>query len=262
MWRGSAVAVLLTLFAAPAAGQCTTNAAEIIDALYVRILERPADAQSQLIIQQLASGHVPVKSAVAAIAKSEEHLTRLWVPIVNAAFLQVRNAAPERDRVLDAARTLARGTRTFDDLTIALAVEEAAGLNPATTVIALYRRLLGREPTPEDVERQSETVARDGIEPFARGIVVSPEFRERFGRNTVPVQGMRAYESAVRTLYRELLNREPDAEGSPQYARVAAQSGFGPVIDQILASEEYERAFGPQGIPGARAGRAQYCGVP
>ena len=262
MWRGSAVAVLLTLLAAPAAGQCTTNAAEIIDVLYVRILERHPDAQSQALIQQLAAGRVPVKDAVAAITKSEEHLTRLWLPVVNAAFLQVRNATPERDRVLDAARTLARGTRTFDEVTIALAVEEAAGLNPDTVVIALYKRLLGRDPAPEDVERQAPAVTRDGVELLARAIISSPEFRERFGRNTVPVAGTRAYEPPLRTLYRELLNRDPDPEGLAQFARLAAQSGFGAVIDQILASQEYQRAFGPQGIPGAPAGRTQYCGVP
>jgi len=262
MWRGSAVVALLTLIAAPAAGQCTTNAAEIIDVLYVRLLERHPDAQSQALSQELASGRVPVKSAVAAITKSQEHLTRLWLPVVAAAFLQVRNAMPESDRVLDAARTLARGARTLDEVTIALAVEEAAGLTPDTAVIALYTRLLGRDPTPEDVERQAQTVTRDGIEPLARGIVGSAEFRERFGRNAVPVQGTRAYEPSLRILYRELLNRESDPEGLAQYAQIAAQSGFGVVIDQILASAEYQELFGPQGIPGASAGKTRYCGVP
>jgi hypothetical protein len=262
MWRGSAVVALLTLLAAPAAGQCTTNAAEIIDLLYVRILERHPDAQSQALSQALASGRVPVKDAVAAITKSQEHLTRLWLPVVTADFLQVRNAAPESDRVLEAARTVARSARTLDEVTIALAVEEAAGLKPDTAVIALYKRLLGRDPTPEDVERQAPAVTRDGVEPLARGIVSSAEFRERFGRNTVPVQGARAYEPPLRTLYRELLNREPDPEGLAQYVQTAAQSGFGLVIDQILASAEYQRLFGPQGIPGVSTGKTRYCGVP
>ena len=261
MWRGSAVAALLTLFVAPAGAQCTTNAAEIIDALYARVLQRHPDTQSQTLTGELASGRVPVKGVVAALTKSQEHLTRLWLPVVNADFLQVRNATPEGDRVLEAARTLARGTRTLDEVTIALAVEEAAGLNPNTAVIALYTRLLGRDPTPDD-ERQAPAVARDGIEPFARGIVGSAEFRERFGRNTVPVQGARAYEASLRMLNRELFNREPDAEELTRYEQVAAQSGFGTVIDQMLASAEYQKLFGPQGIPGGSAGKTRYCGVP
>jgi hypothetical protein len=262
MWRGSAVAALLTLVAAPAAAQCTTHAAEIIDVLYVRILERPPDAQSQQLTQELTSGRVPVKYVVSALAKSHEHLTRLWLPVVNAAFLQVRNAAPERDRALDVARTLALGGRTLDETTIALAVEETATLNPETAVMALYNRLLGRDPSPEDVERQAQAFARDGVEPLVRAIITSAEFRERFGRNTVPVHGAHAYDAPLRTLYRELLNREPDPEGLAQHAQVAAQSGFGTVVDQMLGSAEYQRLFGPQGIPGAAAGKTPYCGVP
>ena len=42
--RGSAVGILLTLLATPAAGQCTTDAAEIINVLFARILERYLDA--------------------------------------------------------------------------------------------------------------------------------------------------------------------------------------------------------------------------
>lgn len=258
MWRGPAVAALLTLVAAPAAGQqCNTNAAEIIDVLYVRILERHPDAQSQQLTQELSSGRAPVQNVLAALAKSPEHLTRLWLPVVTAAFLQIRNATPESDRVLEAARALARGTRTFDEVTLALAVEETAGLSPDTAAIALYKRLLGRDPSPEDVERQAQAVARDGVEPLARSIVSGAEFRERFGRNTVPVQGVRAYEPSLRTLH-----REPDADGLAQFGQLAARSGFGAVIDQILASAEYQRSFGPQGIPGAPAGRTRYCGIP
>lgn len=179
-----------------------------------------------------------------------------------AGFLQVRNATPEPDRAVDVARTLARAGRTLDDVTIALAVDETARLTPDTAVIALYRRLLGRDASPEDVERQAQAVTRDGIEALARGIVGSPEFRERFGRNTVPVQGARAYDAPLRSLYRALLNREPDPEGLTQYAQVAAESGFGVVVDRMIGSAEYQRAYGPQGIPGAAAGQTRYCGVP
>jgi hypothetical protein len=262
MWRGSAVVALLTLVGTPAAAQCTTNAAEVIDVLYTRILERHPDAPSQQLVQELASGRVPVKDAVAAVAKSQEHLSRLWLPLVNAAFLQVRNATPESERMTDVARTLARGTRTLDEVTVALAAEETVTLNPETAVIALYKRLLERDPAPGDVERQAQAITHDGVEAVARGMVGSAEFRERFGRNTVPGQGARGYESSLRTLYRELLNRQPGPEELAQHAQVAAQSGFGAVVDQILASAEYQKSFGPQGIPGAPAGRTRYCGVP
>jgi hypothetical protein len=264
MWRGSAVAALLliALPAAPAAGQCTTSAADVVDVLYLRILERQPDAQSRQLIQELSSGRVVVRDAVAALAKSQEHLTRLWLPIVDAVFRQIRNTAPDRERALDVARSLARGARTLDEVSIALAVEETAGLAPDSAVIALYRRLLGRDPTSEDVAVHAPPVSREGVEPLARAIVNSLEFRDRFGRNTVPSQGIRAYDASIATLYRKLLGRDPDAPGAAQLARTASESGFAPVIDQMVASAEYQRGFGAQGIPGAAASSARYCGVP
>jgi hypothetical protein len=202
-----------------------------------------------------------VKEVVSAVAKSQEHLTRLWMPIVEATFRQVRNATPERERVTEVARRLASGTVTLDEVTIVLAVEEAGSLSPDTAVIALYKRLLGRDPSSEDVERHSQGIGAGGVESLARAIVGSAEYRERFGRNGVPAQGPSVYERPVRTLFRELLNRDVDAESMARSIPVAAQSGFGPCrsdpqLDRVSARV---RLTGRSGAP---EGSTRYCGVP
>ncbi len=261
MWRAYlALVALVVVPVAPASAQsCTNNAGEIVDSLYRQILEREPDASSRQLVPQLASGRVTVRQLAAEVAKSPEHRATLWEPIVESTFRQVRNAAPEREHVQSVARSLADGRQTLDDVTVAFATEEVQAQPSDTAVIAMYRRLLGRDPSDADVTHFRERLQREGPQAVATTIVGSPEYRERFGRNAVPSQGTSPYDASVRTLYRHLLGRDADAQGLAQFTRVAAESGFDAAIDQIMASPEYRDKYGEQGVPGSGA---RYCGAP
>ncbi|HEY6362256.1 MAG TPA: phycobilisome rod-core linker polypeptide [Vicinamibacterales bacterium] len=260
MWRASVVlATILLVPAVPARAQsCTSNAGEIVDRVYRQILEREPDRASSEFVQQLASGHATVRQLVAELAASPEHRARLWEPVVESTFRQVRNAAPQREQVQSVARNLAEGRQTLDDAAIAFAAEEVQSQAPETAVVAMYRRLLGRDPSEGDVAHFTQRLQREGPQAVATTIVTSSEYRERFGR-TVPAQGTSPYEAPVRMLYRHLLGRDADPQGLAQFTRVARESGFEAAIDQIMASPEYREKYGEQGVPG---GTQRYCGRP
>jgi hypothetical protein len=260
MWRSCVVLATILVVPGLANGQpCTSNAGDIVDSLYRQILERAADRAGSDYVQQLASGRATVREVVADLAKSPEHRARLWEPVVVATYRQVRNAAPGREHMQSVARNLAEGRQTLDDVAVAFATEEIQSQAPETAVVAMYRRLLGRDPSEGDVAHYKERLQREGAQAVATTIVASPEYRERFGRNAVPAQGVSAYEGPVRMLYRHLLGRDADPQGLAGFTRVASESGFDAVVDQILASAEYREKFGEQGVPG---GTQRYCGRP
>ncbi len=260
MWRAPvALAAILLVPAVPASAQtCTGDAAEVAAALYRQILEREPDNSSQLA-QQLAARRVTVRQAVAELARSPEHRARLWEPVVESTFRQVRNAAPERQHVQTVARNLAEGRQTLDDVAVAFAAEEVQSQSPDTAVIAMYRRLLGRDPSEADVAHFKQRLQTEGAQAVATTLVTSPEYRQRFGRNAVPSQGTSPYEQSVRTLYRHLLGREADPQGLAHFTRVASENGFDAAIDQMLAAAEYREKYGEQGVPG---GAIRYCAAP
>jgi hypothetical protein len=261
MWRPCVVlAIVIVAPAVPAAAQsCTNNAAEIVDGLYRQILEREPDSASSPLVQQITSRRVTVRQAAAGLAKSPEHQARLWEPVVEATFRQIRNAAPEREQVQTIARNLAERRQTLDDVAIAFATEEAQSQNPDTAVIAMYRRLLGRDPTDADVAHFSDRLQREGPQAVATTLVTSAEYRQRFGRNAVPAQGASPYEQSVHTLYRHLLGRDADPQGLAQFTRVVSEAGFDAAVDQVMASPEYREKYGDQGVP---ATTLRYCGTP
>ena len=261
MWRACVVfATIIVAPAVPAAAQsCTNNAGEVVDSLYRQILERAPDPSSSQLVQQITSRRLTVRQAAAALAKSPEHQARLWEPIVDATFRQIRNAAPQREQVQTIARSLAEGRQTLDDVAVAFATEEVQSQNPDTAVIAMYRRLLGRDPSEADVRHFRERIEREGSQAVATTLVTSPEYRDRFGRNAVPAQGVSPHEQSVRTLYRHLLGRDADPQGITQFTRVAAESGFDAAVDQIIGSAEYREKYGDHGVPGTTL---RYCGAP
>jgi hypothetical protein len=261
MWRACVVlAIVIVAPAVPAAAQsCTNNAAEIVAGLYRQILEREPDSASGPLVQQITSRRVTVRQAAAGLAKSPEHQARLWEPVVEATFRQIRNAAPEREQVQTIARNLAERRQTLDDVAIAFATEEAQSQNPDTAVIAMYRRLLGRDPTEADVAHFSERLQREGPQAVATTLVMSAEYRQRFGPNAVPAQGTSPYEQSVHTLYRRLLGRNADPQGVAQFTRVVSEAGFDAAIDQVMASPEYREKYGDEGVP---ATMLRYCGMP
>ena len=258
MWRASVVlATIIVAPAVPAAAQsCTNNAGEIVDSLYRQILERDPDSSTNPLVQQIASRRQSVRQAATGLAKSPEHQARLWEPVVEATFRQIRNAAPQREHVQTIARGLAERRQTLDDVAVAFATEEVQSQNPDTAVIAMYRRLLGRDPSEADVTHYRERLQREGPQAVATTLVTSPEYRQRFGRNAVPAQGASPYEQSVHTLYRHLLGRNADPQGLAQFTRVVTDEGFDAAVDQIMSSPEYREKYGEQGVPGTTV---RYC---
>jgi hypothetical protein len=258
MARACLIVVLAAFgYLPPAAAQtCTNNAGEIVDTLYRQILERQPDFSSSGHVQQLGRGGLTVRQLAAELAKSPEHRTTLWQPVVAATFRQVRNGAPDPEHVRTVARSIAEGRQTLDDVAIAFAAEEAQSQSGDAAVIALYRRLLGRDPSPEDVAHFRGRMEREGPHAVAQTIITSPEYRQRHGRNAVPAQGSSPYEASIHALYRRLLGRDADAQGLAQFARTAAESGFDAVVDQLVASAEYRERFGDYGVPGTDV---RYC---
>jgi hypothetical protein len=253
-----AVAAML-LVASPSianAQACISDAGAIVDALYRQILEREPDAASRQFAQELANRRTTVRQIALGLAKSPEHRALLWEPVVEATFRQIRGAAPERQHVQTVARNIADGRQTLDDVAVAFAAEETQAQNPDTAVIAMYRRLLGRDPSEADVTHFRQRFVSEGPAAVAQAIVASPEYRQRTGRNAVPSQGVSPYEGSIRALYRRLLGRDADPEGLAQWTRIAAESGFDAVVDRLVASPEYRQASGDQGVPG---GTMRYC---
>jgi hypothetical protein len=239
------------LAAAPAVAQtCTNNAGEVVDTLYRQILGRQPDFSSSGHVQQLTSGRLTVRQLAAELARSPEHLAALWEPVVEATFRQIRNAAPQREHVQSVARSIADGRQTLDDVAIAFAAEEAQSQSGDAAIIAMYRRLLGRDPSPQDVAHFRERMQREGPQAVASTIVTSPEYRQKYGPNAVPATGASPYEGSIHVLYRHLLGRDADAQGLAQFTRVAIESGFAAVVDQIVASPEYRQKYGEYGVPG------------
>jgi Phycobilisome Linker polypeptide len=257
MWRACVALTAILVPAVPAGAQpCTNDAAQIVDGLYRQILERAPDPASSPLVQQIASGRLTVRQAAAGLAKSPEHEARLWEPIVEATFRQIRNATPEREHVQNVAMNLAERRQTLDDMAIAFAVEEVRSQNPESAVIAMYRRLLGRDPADADVMHFRERLEREGPEAVAATLVTSAEYRQRLGRNAVPPQGASPYERSVQMLYQHLLGRDADPQGLALFTGVVTDTGFAAAVDQILALQEYRAKYGDLGVPGTAL---RYC---
>jgi Ca2+-binding EF-hand superfamily protein len=132
---------------------------------------------------------------------------------------------------------------------------------PCTTdarriVDEIYRHMLERAPDPGSaghVERLAGGSAT--VRDLVRLVAKSPEHTQRFFS---PGQGRDEREQAVGTLYRHLLGRQPDPAGARGFAELAVTRGVGAVIDDILASPEYQQSFGDNGVPGS--GGLRYCG--
>lgn len=131
---------------------------------------------------------------------------------------------------------------------------------PCTTdarrvVDEIYRHMLERAPDPGSADHVDRLAGGSvTVRDLVRLVATSPEHMQRFFS---PGEGREAHERAVGTLYRHLLGRQPDAAGARAFAELAATRGAGAVIDDILASPEYQQSFGDNGVPGS--GGLRYC---
>jgi Ca2+-binding EF-hand superfamily protein len=244
--------------AAGTSGQdCTSNAAEVVDDVYQQVLERSADQASAGLTQALIAGRMSVRDIVTQLAKSPEHADRFfWRPAATALYRTVMQRDPSQNELRDIMTDLR--SRRGGVPGVVAGIAGRAESNPEDAVRILYRGLLGREADPEGLRGFTERARRDGIDAVARAIADSPEYRQRAGSDGMPDEHEAAYTNTVRSLYRHVLGRDPDAEGLRNLTRIATTNGFDAVVDAMVGSTEYERLVGPNGVPGRNV---RYCGT-
>jgi Ca2+-binding EF-hand superfamily protein len=114
----------------------------------------------------------------------------------------------------------------------------------------IYRHMLERGADAGAAGWVSRLSSGTTVRELVREIAKSPEHMQRFGSQ--PTQ------EAVNTMYRHILGRQPDSDGARGFAQMAANRGLGAVVDDILASSEYQQNYGDWGVPGS--GGLRYCG--
>ena len=242
---------------APARQDCTSSAPQVVDDIYQQVLGRPADQSTAPMTQELAAGRTTVRELVARVAKSSEHAERFfWQPVVAAVYRQVMRRDATQEELREGAASLASGQRRLPEFIARVATR--ATNNEEDAVRILYQRLLGREPDESGLRSYTEMARRDGIEAVARSIVNSREYRQVAGADRVPNQEIALYENAVRTLYRHVLGRDPDAIGLQDLTRTATERSFDLVVDRMVNSAEYDRLYGDHVVPGRNV---RYCGT-
>jgi hypothetical protein len=130
----------------------------------------------------------------------------------------------------------------------------AAAQQPCTTdarrvVDEIYRHVLERAPDNGSTVWVERLMSGTTVREIVRGIAKSPEHLQRFGTEN--------RDSVIRTMYRHLLNREPDPQGHRDAVNTAARRGLTVVIDQLVESPEYQQKFGDWQVPGSSG--VTYC---
>lgn len=81
MLRGFAFLAALALPAVVSAQQpCTPDGRRIVDEVYRRVLERPANGDNSAMVQRLTTGDISVRDAIRQVATSPEHMQRFVNP--------------------------------------------------------------------------------------------------------------------------------------------------------------------------------------
>ena len=123
-------------------------------------------------------------------------------------------------------------------------------------VIAVYRQVLEHDPNGGEAVPwiQQLTNGQRTVREVVQGLASSAEHRQRF----LPGGTDANRRQAVTTLYRHLLNRQPDANGLQSHVDTAARRDIDAVIASLISSAEYQQKFGEQTVPGQNV---TYCGV-
>lgn len=116
--------------------------------------------------------------------------------------------------------------------------------NYKEVALAAFAQVLERGGDSSGVAAWSTQLSQSGtVKGMTSGLAHSQEYRDRF------ITG-RAPEATLTDLYRHILAREPDA-AAWGYMNFAAAHGWDAVIDTLLASPEYNSAFGDHVVPGS-----------
>jgi Ca2+-binding EF-hand superfamily protein len=92
------------------------------------------------------------------------------------------------------------------------------------------------------------------VRDLVRTIAKSQEYSDRFF--SASPDNSAAYNRAVGMLYQRLVNQQPNALDRRTLVRAATAGGLSAVVDNIVSSADYRRAFGEWEVPGSNA---RYC---
>jgi phycocyanin-associated rod linker protein len=118
-------------------------------------------------------------------------------------------------------------------------------LDATVLVTHIYEQVLERQPDADGLLTWSNLLStgqvsvKDGI----RRISQSQEYRDRFINNQPP-------EQAVELCYKHFLGRKADESDLQHAVGIAQQQGVDAVIGELMDSEEYNRNFGEDKVPG------------
>jgi hypothetical protein len=195
-----------------------TGTAEDVARLYGAAFHRPPDlAGLQAWTADIDESHVPL-SVVAADFVASAEFTQDYGSLSNTAFVtqlykNVLNRAPDAAGAQawenDLAGGMSRGTvllgfaesQEYDADTLS-----TAGDNDNGEVYRLYGAALGRTPDPAGQAVSSSALAAgETVTQVAQGFVDSAEFQQKYGNLSIS--------DFVTALYKNVLNRAPDAAG-------------------------------------------------
>lgn len=118
-------------------------------------------------------------------------------------------------------------------------------LSVAGHVTTFYRTLLGRDPDPAGLAAWADVLRQARLQIALNGFIPSAEFRTQLPDRT----NRTAVEAVLASFYREILGREPDAQGLASWVDfVVATGSLETAAAGFLASAEFEAR--PLSIPG------------
>jgi Ca2+-binding EF-hand superfamily protein len=135
-------------------------------------------------------------------------------------------------------------------LTVVPTLASAQCTSDARQVVdSIYRQVLERA-SDRGSDQWVDRLAHDGVSvrEVVRQIAKSPEHTQRWGNES--------RESVVRSMYKHILNREPDGQALRTMSDVIARQGPSALVDQLVNSQEYQRSFNDWVVPGTGV---RYC---
>ncbi|GEM_PF-2425819 len=177
-------------------------ASPAVDAIYLQILGRPADANGKVgWISGLRRGDFTVRTLIENIAKTPEFKERILASRsiqegVTELYRRILVREPDPvgleswinkvissgyDIVISDILHSAEYQSRFGDFGV-----PGADYVVRNAVTISYRRLLGREPDPTGLSGHIELLKTSGLIPVINNIVGSPEYSQKFGSNRVP----------------------------------------------------------------------------
>ncbi|WP_309134393.1 DUF4214 domain-containing protein [Cellulomonas sp.] len=219
----AALPTIRAVAASSASGEAYRQARAVVRSMYQHLLGRaPEPAGLEDWTARMANG-ASAADVAAAITRSEEYDRRK----IAEAYRSVLGRATDEPGVLSWLAAIRAGTVKIDDIANHLVNSEEfylrSGGNDAGLVAAMYRSLLGRQGSADEVRYWTSRVPTVGRAGVIAHITGSREAAQR----------------KVQANYQLFLSRYPDIPGQSHWTDVLLVHGEAAVRANILGSEEY-----------------------